>query len=476
MATREQLMPNRPRARSQEQGPYQPRLIPGDFGGLAVRQSNALGTSIQEMSLLERRVILLVLAVLQRADIELPYVRIYASDIRRVFGLSRNSISEELDAVSDQLVGRSAKFIFDKHGSNLKIPWVFRVFFIAGPRSETGQAYLEIKLHPDIEEHTLQLKRDFFQVPLWVLARCSTEYSIQMCNLLMADSHNGTRPFTVDLPILHEILNCHEKSYTKNFSDFRRRILLPTQKELSEIGYLSFEFEPIKRGHKVIALKFTVDVNANAAGDEGAAEAEADVKRVAIDNAIRNFGYSGNLTKYFNALGVDLVQQVYDEARREVTASLGTKSEIRNPGAFLRSKLNVALENPQAQIITIDQEGKTQLSSSELRSMATELVEEFTVARTEFAYSTFEGLDEEARERIRELAWHQNEFTLARLRAAGEGSMAFRLVIKDILESEGLEYPPDLATVAAYCVPDDFTRYGADGIKRVMQWAEELLS
>ncbi len=117
-----------------------------------------------------------------------------------------------------------------QHGSNLKIPWVFRVYFIAGPASENGQAYLDVKLHPDIEEHTLQLKKNFFQVPLWVLARCTSEYSIQMCNLLMADSHSGKKPFTIDLPVLHKILNCHEKSYTRNFSDFRRRILLPPKK------------------------------------------------------------------------------------------------------------------------------------------------------------------------------------------------------------------------------------------------------
>lgn len=469
-------MANKARVEQREQLVQQPRLIPGDVGGLAVTQSNALGTSIQEMSLLERRVILLVLAVLQRADVELPYVRIYAGDIRRVFGLSRNSISEELDAVSDQLVGRSAKFIFDKHGSNLKIPWVFRVYFIAGPTSENGQAYLDVKLHPDIEEHTLQLKKNFFQVPLWVLARCTSEYSIQMCNLLMADSHSGKKPFTIELPVLHKILNCHEKSYTRNFSDFRRRILLPTQEELGEIGYIAFDFETIKRGHKVIALKFTVKVNDSTASDEDAAEAEADVRRLALDNAIRNLGYSGSLTKYINALGVDIVEKVYEDARREITTSIGTKNEIRNAGAYLRSKLENALENPPTPIITVDQDGLRRLNPSELRSIATEVVEDFTADRTDHANAVFQDLDAEARERVREAAWNQNEFALARLKAAGEDSTAFRLVIKNVLEEEGLEYPGRLSSLAAYCNQDSLSKYRPEDASRILEWAEELLS
>src|SRR5690554_4405566 len=452
------------------------RVIPGDVSGLAVTQSNALGTSIQEMSLLERRVILLVLAVLQRADVELPYVRIYAGDIRRVFGLSRNSISEELDAVSGQLVGRSAKFIFDKHGSNLKIPWVFRVYFIAGPASENGQAYLDVKLHPDIEEHTLQLKKNFFQVPLWVLARCTSEYSIQMCNLLMADSHSGKKPFTIELPVLHKILNCHEKSYTRNFSDFRRRILLPTQAELSEIGYITFDFETIKRGHKVIALKFTVNVNDTGDTDEDAAEAEADVRRLALDNAIRNLGYSGSLTKYINALGVDIVEKVYEDARHEITTSQGTKNEIRSPGAYLRSKLENALENPPVPMITVEQDGQLRLTTSEMRAIATELVEDFTADRTEHAFDVFQALDTEARERIREAAWNQNEFALARLRAAGEDSTAFKLVIKNVLEEEGLDYPEHLARLAAYSKQSDLSKYRPEDAARILEWAEELLS
>lgn len=469
-------MVNKARAEHKEQLAHQPRLIPGDVGGLAVTQSNALGTSIQEMSLLERRVILLVLAVLQRADVELPYVRIYAGDIRRVFGLSRNSISEELDAVSGQLVGRSAKFIFDKHGSNIKIPWVFRVYFIAGPASENGQAYLDVKLHPDIEEHTLQLKKNFFQVPLWVLARCTSEYSIQMCNLLMADSHSGKKPFTIELPVLHKILNCHEKSYTRNFSDFRRRILLPTQEELGEIGYITFDFETIKRGHKVIALKFTVKVNDSSATDEDAAEAEADVRRLALDNAIRNLGYSGSLTKYVNALGVDLVEKLYEEARREITTSKGTKNEIRNAGAYLRSKLENALENPPVPMITVEQDGQRRLSTSEMRSIATELVEDFTADRTDHANEVFQALDAEARERVREAAWNQNEFALARLKAAGEDSTAFRLVIKNVLEEEGLEYPDRLASLASYIDHDDLSDYRPEDAARILEWAEELLS
>ena len=305
----------------------QPRLIPGDVETLVVTQSNALATSIQAMTLLERRIITLALAVLQRSDTELPYVRIYSSDVRRTYGLAHNSVNQELNDASGRLISRYAEFIRSRHGSNSRIAWVNEVHYTSGQDSELGMAYVDVQLHEKLSRYVLQLQGSFFKVPFWVLAKLNSVYSIRLCEILMAESQNGrSARIEFDLEELIQILDCDTKSYRANFSNFRRRVLESAQSELEAVGFLTFTFDTVRRGRKVVGIKFDVKVDQRATRDEiGANFDDEDVRRVTLENTMREGGFTENPRVYLDKLGVDLVERIYRECRRVQTDSRGTQ-------------------------------------------------------------------------------------------------------------------------------------------------------
>jgi plasmid replication initiation protein len=456
----------------------QPRLIPGDTDILKVVQANALATSVQDMTLLERRIILLALAVINRSDQELPYVRIYTSDIKRTFGVAYNSLGAELNEATGKLMTRYAVFLRTRHGSYSKISWVNEVHFTSGLDSEDGMSYIDIQLHPAISRYVLQLTGRFFSVPVGVLARFRSMYSLRLCEILMAESRGGkVRQVNFDLPELKEILGCNTKAY-HNFSNFRQRVLEPSQTENKEAGFLTFDWETINRGRQVIGLKFSVQVNHGAMSIDDFREFESqdqDIRRLALENSMRESGFTENPRAYTDRLGVDLVERIYTECRQVQMQNKGTKSEIRNFGGFLHSQLKQALENPPPAKGAIADDGFEHLTPQQLQAVADRLVQALAAARLEYVMQRWAELGEGEQNALRERMMRElDEWTLAALRkAGGEEGVAFHSAIRRILEAEGLTYPAPLASIRAFVSDDGLAKYRPDLRQKILRYAEE---
>lgn len=472
--------------REEEDGKYkasitnlmlQPRLIPGDVESLVVTQSNALATSIQAMTLLERRIITLALAVLQRSDTELPYVRIYSSDVRRTYGLVHNSVNQELNDASARLMSRYAEFIRSRHGSNSRIAWVNEVHYTSGQDSEVGMAYVDVQLHPKLSQYVLQLRGSFFKVPFWVLAKLNSIYSIRLCEILMAESQSGKlSQIHFDLSDLLKILDCDSKSYRANFSNFRRRVLESAQAELDEVGFLTFVFETTRRGRKVVGIKFLVEIDQRATRDDiGTNFDDEDVRRVTLENTMREGGFTENPRIYLDKLGVDLVERIYRQCRQAQVETRGTKHEIRNFGGFLHAKLKSAMENPPALKPTVDTDGYIHLKSTEIQKLADDLVQEFSQERTAYAMQTFESLPTDQRELIKERVYGLDAWTLANIQKEGEQGVSFRGAIRRVLEAEGLIFPSHLESVHSLTSELHFEKYRPEDRKQIFSIAQDML-
>ena len=70
--------------------------------------------------------------------------------------------------------------------------------------------------------------------------------------------HNRFRKsWEVDVDVLRKFFNCTEELYDE-FKYFNQRILRRCQKELEEKTDCKFTYEPVKKGRKVVAVKFTL--------------------------------------------------------------------------------------------------------------------------------------------------------------------------------------------------------------------------
>lgn len=63
-------------------------------------------------------------------------------------------------------------------------------------------------------------------------------------------------PITIDLQTLKEILNVEDKPSYKSFNKFNEAVLKKTHNELNERTECKFDYEPIKKGRTVVAVKF----------------------------------------------------------------------------------------------------------------------------------------------------------------------------------------------------------------------------
>lgn len=454
----------------------QPRLIPGDVESLVVTQANTLATSIQNMSLLERRILLLTLAVLRRADTELPYVRIYSSDVRRAFDLNHNSLNTELNDASSKLMTRYAEFIRTRHGSNSKISWVNEVHFTTGKDSEVGMAYIDVQLHPRMAQYVLQLTGNFFKVPLSVLARFRSIYSMRLCEILTAESHAGRRAEVhFDLDDLKRVLDCDKPSY-KNFSNFRQRVLEPAQQENAEIGYLSFTYEVLKRGKAVVGVQFGVTLRPERAEEEGFAiePTEDDVRRLALENAMREAGFTENPKIYIDRLGLDAVDQVYREARKTQAANRGTKGEIKNFGGFLHARLKATVDRPTLTLHAEPDHGTRHLTGAEIQAVAEELVQALARERTAAAWSYWERCPEPRRAELRKKLAALDPWTLENVRREGEDGPSFKGAVRRVLEDADFDYPENLRSIRTYLTDEALVSYRDDIREKIVRVAVEI--
>ena len=454
----------------------QPRLIPGDVDTLVVTQANSLATSIQDMTLLERRILLLALAVLSRSDTELPYVRIYSSDVRRAFDLNHNSLNAELDAASGRLMTRYAEFLRSRHGSNSRISWVNEVHFTTGQDSEVGMAYIDVQLHPRMAQYVLQLTGNFFRVPFSVLARFRSLYGMRLCEILTAESHAGRRAdIYFDLADLKSILDCDRPSY-KNFSNFRQRVLDPAQTENAEVGYLAFEYETVKRGRRVAGLHFRVTFHPeNLEEDELTLEpTEDDVRRVILENAIRESGFTDSPRPYVDRLGVDLVERIYKECRQSQVESRGTKGEIKNFGGFLHARLKVVMEKPAA--VVPQQEGReqAQLTWTEIQAVAEGYVQELARERASYAWETWQQLPKTERRELKEQIYRLDSWTVENIKREGEDGPSFRGGVRRVLEELGFTYPERLQSVRQYLADGALDSYQPHVRQKILDLAVDI--
>lgn len=462
-------MRNRPTA-------IQPRLIPGDVESLMVTQANTLATSIQNMSLLERRILLLTLAVLRRADTELPYVRIYSSDVRRAFDLNHNSLNAELNDASGKLMTRYAEFLRSRHGSNSKVSWVSEIHFTTGKDSEVGMAYIDVQLHPRIAQYVLQLTGNFFRVPFSVLAQFRSIYSMRLCEILTAESQAGRRTEVYfELEDLKRVLDCEKPSY-RNFSNFRQRVLEPARAENSEVGYLAFIYEVVKRGKAVVGLQFSVAYSPEKAEEDQFAiePTEDDVRRLALENAMREAGFTDNPKTYIDKLGLDMVDKVYRETRKVQTANRGTKGEIKNFGGFLQVRLRNALERPTLSLQPELGPGFKHLTGLEIQAVAEELVQELARKRTMAAWQHWESSPEPQRAAVRRKIEALDPWTQENIQREGEEGPSFKGAVRRVLEDSGFEYPERLRTVQAYVTNENLAGYTNDIKEKIVRVAVDI--
>lgn len=127
---------------------------------------------------------------------------------------------------------------------------------------EYNDGIISAKLNQDLKPYYLQLRREFSMRSLPDFRRLSSVYSQQIYRFLR--SFRALDETEVPIEKLHFVTTAPE-SLRKDFRNFRLRVLEPAEKEINEKTNLSFRWEAIKHGRKVVAIRFIFDATAASA-------------------------------------------------------------------------------------------------------------------------------------------------------------------------------------------------------------------
>lgn len=109
------------------------------------------------------------------------------------------------------------------------------------------------EFHQELKPFFLEVKKKFTRLSLNQYLKLPSIYSQQLFGFLQS-WHDQPE---IEMPVseLHEMLNTPE-SFRKNFAEFKRRVLEKAHNDILKHTTLYYEWEPIKKGRSVVAIRF----------------------------------------------------------------------------------------------------------------------------------------------------------------------------------------------------------------------------
>ncbi|UZS00123.1 replication initiation protein [Chondrinema litorale] len=212
-------------------------------------KSNDLINSRYSLSVSEMRLILLMVSQVSKDDEDFKTYRVQIKDFIESTGKKKNSqnLYSRAKEYSKQLMKRVLE-IPQENGTHLQVT------FLSSALYYPGQGYVDLRFDPSLKPYLLQLKSRFTSYDIRNVLSLRSFHSIRIYELLKQYEKIGNRTFKVDE--LKEILNIAD-NYS-NYNLFKRRVIEQAQKELTKNCDITFQFEEIKLGRKVVEVKFTI--------------------------------------------------------------------------------------------------------------------------------------------------------------------------------------------------------------------------
>ena len=226
-------------------------------GGSLIVKDNKLINARYSLTVAEMRLFLSMVAQVRRDDKDFKTYRIKISDFVDTLGTSSKSIYERAREKSKQLMERVLEI--DEPDGKLQLA------LLSSAKYYSGKGYVELRFDPALKPYLLQLKEKFTSYDIRYVLKLQSAHSMRIYELLKQYERIGERMIEVDE--LKAMLNLEGKYRSYNY--FKKRVVIQAQEELAEKSDISFEFEEIKEGRKVVKLRFIIKKQKSSPQEEG---------------------------------------------------------------------------------------------------------------------------------------------------------------------------------------------------------------
>ena len=220
-----------------------------------VVKDNALINASYNLELTEQRLIMLAIINAREsgqgitADSKLE---IHASDYAKLFNVSIDASYKALKEAVNNLFNRQFSYTaeYKRTGKTgvVRSRWVSRIFYV------DDLALLEITFAPDVVPLVTRLEEHFTSYQAKQVAHLTSKYATRLYELLIAWREVGKVP-QIEISTFRNRLGLLENEY-KAMSDFKKRVLEPSIKQINEHTDITVTYEQHKKGRLISGFSF----------------------------------------------------------------------------------------------------------------------------------------------------------------------------------------------------------------------------
>lgn len=311
---------------------------------LVTKSNYFIMNSSYDLSLEEQKLILTLASMVQPNDEEFKSYNFKIADFMKLLNVEDKSKYSKIPKITKELM----KKVFEIQEGNT----IIQTAWLSGVRYEKGSGMVVIKFNPDLKPYMLKLNSMFTQYKLANILSMKSKYSPRIYEILKCNEFKEPCCMEIEVKDLRNLLRS-ENIYPL-YADFKRYVINRAKKELKKLTDIEFEFEEIKTGRKVTALKFYIKHNVlleNKTSDTKLVEEPKESLSEDIDFGVKRVKELINeheisdieAIKILKSSKGDLqqIEKVYNHFKyKQLDSFVGTMISMVKPGVFKEPKCN----------------------------------------------------------------------------------------------------------------------------------------
>lgn len=221
-------------------------------GDLVVVWANTVAEARYTLSVYQQRIILWLVAQIERKDDALKQHKIGVLEMDEIIGGNGGRTYELFKKASDDLVTSRLDLWDEKTGEWVGFTWMKEI------RYKKRMGSITLQFHENLKEVLLNLRDRFSRIPLKTVFKLQGGYAIRWYEKLQAQKYLGT--FTLTVEELRKWLQIGDGQLS-SVKDLRKRAIDVSRAELDHKADLTFTYTPTKVGRRITGWVFKVKKN-----------------------------------------------------------------------------------------------------------------------------------------------------------------------------------------------------------------------
>lgn len=294
----------------------------GALSSVVVFQHNNLVEARYSLTLQEKRLILWLISKIQPDEEDFKKHELSVQEFMKLMELKGKGNYKELQKITLGLMKKVLVIKKTDEKTLTQVNWINYAHY------EEGNGRIELAFSDVMKPFLLHLKSQFTAIEVTDLMQFKSIHAIRIYELLKQYQDIGERILSLD-----EIKECcGVKDKLKQYVHLKTKLLLISQREINEKSDIKFEFEKIKNGRKIVAIKFIISKNKAYELRNNPEKQSLNTKRKpSVYDALKEFGLSTRIT---NQVIKEYNQQIIQDAIRAIDIQI-SKGIVRNPKALL---------------------------------------------------------------------------------------------------------------------------------------------